>query len=117
MDAKLAGSIKKILLVDDEECVIFTFTKLLENRGFEVVAALSGEEALPLIDSSLHAVVTDMHMHALNGNDVAMATRNFDCKIKTILVYSPKTITPKKELFDHIIIKPLDLNLLFAAID
>ncbi len=116
MYEKIFGNNRRVLLVDDNKNVIFVFAKLLEGCGFKVLTALSGEEALPLIDSSLHAVVTDMHMYALNGNDIAKAVRNFSSNIITILVYAPKTIEPEKKLFDHIIMKPVDWNLLVSAI-
>lgn len=36
----------KIMIVDDEQDIIFLISKILEKEGYEVVGAISGEECL-----------------------------------------------------------------------
>ena len=43
---------KKILLVDDRENVRVTLCDIFENEGYKVVAAVTGEEALDIIDKA-----------------------------------------------------------------
>ncbi len=40
----------KILVVDDEPTTVFTLKKLLEKENYEIIEALSGEEALELTE-------------------------------------------------------------------
>jgi CheY-like chemotaxis protein len=45
----MAQPAPQILVVDDEAPIRTTLTALLERRGYEVIAAATGEEALALI--------------------------------------------------------------------
>lgn len=69
----------KILIVDDEEdlCRILQFN--LENEGYEVVSAYSGEEALEMLDASFHLVLLDVMMGGMNGFETANAIRKKKC--------------------------------------
>lgn len=65
----------KVLIVDDEEdlCRILQFN--LENEGYCVQAAYSGEEALEKIDGSFDLVLLDVMMGGINGFETANAIR------------------------------------------
>lgn len=59
-----------ILLVDDEEKVLFVMKLMLENLGFAVIAAVNGKEALDLYqehDDEITLVVTDVGMPIMDG--------------------------------------------------
>ena len=43
---------KKILIVDNNERILATFQKVLENAGFDTHTTWSGHEALALLQSS-----------------------------------------------------------------
>ncbi len=58
---------KTIVLVDDEWHNISWLQEYLESRGFEVLAAETLNEALPLIESAIHrAVIIDLNIPALS---------------------------------------------------
>src|SRR4029079_16516301 len=44
-------TVRRILIVDDEENIRLVLRTLLRRHGYEVEAASSGEEALPLVES------------------------------------------------------------------
>ncbi len=69
-DGKTEGT---ILLVEDEASVRDVSTRLLEQAGYEVLVAQSGEEALELAAAakSLDLLVTDVVMPGLSGREVA----------------------------------------------
>ncbi len=69
-DGKTEGT---ILLVEDEAGVRDVSTRLLEQAGYEVLVAQSGEEALELAAAakSLDLLVTDVVMPGLSGREVA----------------------------------------------
>lgn len=54
---------KKILLVDDEPVILETYSALLSEKGFSVVTASSGREALETFSgNSFDLVITDLAM-------------------------------------------------------
>ena len=59
----------KVLLVDDEASFVDVLSRRLTLRGFEVVQAESGTEALELLDSvpNIEVAVLDLNMPGLNG--------------------------------------------------
>jgi PAS domain S-box-containing protein len=62
------------LLVDDEELVRASTADMLNELGFAVLEAASGEEALELLDQGLRPdlLVTDHLMPGINGTDLAL---------------------------------------------
>ncbi len=66
----------RVLVVDDVEDNREILTRRLVRRGFEVVEAASGHEALALVDSqSFDIILLDIMMPDLNGNDVLKTIR------------------------------------------
>jgi CheY-like chemotaxis protein len=66
---------RTILLVDDEPAVRRLMETVLRNRGYTVVSAASGDDALALLErpeaSEYAALVTDVVMPGLGGFEVA----------------------------------------------
>jgi len=58
----------KMMLVDDEERFLSTTKKLLEKKGYDVVTASSGAEALEKIRvQNIHVVILDVKMPGMDG--------------------------------------------------
>ena len=58
----------KMMLVDDEERFLETTKKLLSKRGYDVITATSGAEALEnLTKQIIHVVVLDVKMPGMDG--------------------------------------------------
>ncbi|QTA83031.1 Two component system response regulator [Desulfonema limicola] len=58
----------KMMLVDDEERFLSTTQKLLDKKGYDVVTASSGAEALEILNSKIiHVVVLDVKMPGMDG--------------------------------------------------
>lgn len=70
---------KRVLVVDDDKIIVVTVKKLLQDHGFEVLCAYSGEEALSLLDAGEWADVILMDIdfgdNALDGTE---ATRRIN---------------------------------------
>jgi PAS domain S-box-containing protein len=69
----LRGS-ETVLVVEDEEAVRSLIRTVLETRGYVVIAAEAGEEALRLAnahDGVIHLLVTDVVMPGMSGRDLA----------------------------------------------
>lgn len=59
---------KRILVIDDEELIIRSLTKLLEKNGFEVFVAKSGQDALVMVEEErFNLIISDMRMPGVNG--------------------------------------------------
>lgn len=59
---------KKILLVDDEETILNTYASLLGEKGYSVVTATCGRNALEeFFSHSFDLVITDLAMSDIDG--------------------------------------------------
>ncbi len=77
---------KKILLVDDEESIHLLYREELEEEGYEVHSALSGEEALEKLNIiSPDLVILDINMPGMNGIDVLRRLKEINQKLPVIL--------------------------------
>lgn len=76
---------KKILLVDDEECILQTYALLLEENGYAVVTANCGRKALEeFFSQSFDLVITDLTMPDLDGFAVIEEVKNSSPKTPVI---------------------------------
>ena len=78
---------KRILVVDDEQFMVHTLSKILELIGYDVVCALGGQEALRLFTSQhVDLVVSDLHMPEMNGLELLTAIKTRNSAVPVILV-------------------------------
>jgi len=110
---------KKILVIDDEELIIKSLTKLLEKNGFTVFVAKNGQDALVMTeDENFDLIVADIRMPGMNGVDTiqciygSLEKRNLE-KIPAIFItgYADEEIKQKAEALKPIayIYKPFDI--------
>ena len=63
---------KKLLVVDDDPVVGRSFNRVLSDKGYAVITARNGEEALRKLDEEAYDVVfTDIKMPGMSGLEVA----------------------------------------------
>ena len=91
-DRRAAGSIfftvRRVLVVDDEENLRVVLRTLLRRHGYEVETAPSGDEALTLVDSfGPDVVLTDVRMPKMGGLDL-LATLKAKGNEATVIVMS-----------------------------
>lgn len=72
----MAAEKPKVLVVDDEESLVQSLKVLLSREGFEVLTALSGEEAIEKLGERPDAVLTDIRMPRISGIDVLAEAKN-----------------------------------------
>lgn len=70
----LHASTETLLVVDDEPLMTELFRQFMTKRGFRVLTAATGQEALALAAAEgqgLHLVITDISMPDMSGLDMA----------------------------------------------
>ena len=112
-----------ILVVDDEIIIIETLRRGLRSKGYQVLAALSGQEAITILnnDKKIDLVLTDYVMPGMNGMELIRMVREKDAALPVIVM----TAYGKKELVidalrnrcDSFIEKPFTLKQLMHEIE
>ena len=70
---------KTILVVDDEELLTKTFTRLLEKSGYEVYVAKNAQHALDMVEElDFDLIITDVRMPGMDGIDILKEIRQRD---------------------------------------
>jgi PleD family two-component response regulator len=78
----------KVLVVDDQRLIADTLAEILNNTGFDAVAAYDGFDALDKASRFLpHWVLTDVLMPRMNGVELAIAMRK-NYPASSILLFS-----------------------------
>ncbi|MBI5814319.1 MAG: diguanylate cyclase [Nitrospinae bacterium] len=101
-----------MLLVDDEEVVRKSLTRLLENDGYAVTASASGEEALNHVRStSFDVLLCDYKMPGMNGLETCAAAKTLRPDMACILITGAGSDQVIIEAFtmgkvDHYLAKP-----------
>ena len=68
--------VRKVLIVDDQHLIADTLAEILNNAGFDAVAAYDGWDALnKAARFDPHCVLTDVLMPGMNGVELAIAMR------------------------------------------
>jgi len=104
---------RKVLVVDDEESVRNLLRRILEDAGYEVVMAASGEEALRRISMMEMPLVTlDVKMPGMSGVETLSritALQTDACVIMVTAVMETETAIEAMKLgaYDYLI-KPFD---------
>ena len=77
-----------ILVIDDEEMILDVTKELLENLGYRVITAKSGEEAVEIYRSKtgrIDLLLLDMVMPGMGGREAFARLKAFDPGVKVIL--------------------------------
>ena len=78
---------KRILLIDDEQDLLFVVSHGLKKRGYEVFLGRDGREALALTQQLMpDLIILDVHLPVMDGDEVARILKK-DEKLKHIPVF------------------------------
>ena len=112
----------KILLVDDEDIFREATARQLAVRGFAVLTAGSGPEALDLVRRDPpEVVVLDQMMPEMSGSEVFVAIKAIDPLIEIIMLTGNTSVDDAVELmqlgtFDYLM-KPVNIEELLYKIE
>ncbi len=105
---------EKLLLIDDEVDVQYSFRRIFDSPDLELHTASSGEEGLRLIPQVRpDLVITDIRMAGINGLETLRRIRQLDPKLPVILMTAYGTTQTAIEAmklgaFDYLL-KPFDV--------
>jgi DNA-binding response OmpR family regulator len=104
----------RVLVVDDEADAVELLQEFLSAKGYEVLTAHDGEEALRAVrEERPHLILLDIRMPGMNGLEVLRRVRQIDQEVGVIVVTAVSEEETGREAlalgaFDYIV-KPLDL--------
>jgi len=82
-----------ILIVDDEKNYLLVLSAVLEDEGYEVLTALSGQEALEIHKTSdLDLILTDMKMPGMSGIELLENIKAIDPDLPVIMMTAHGTV-------------------------
>ncbi len=105
----------KMMLVDDEERFLETTKKLLARKGYDVLTATNGSEALEkLVTETVHVVILDVKMPGMDGVTTLKAIRSRYPMVEVIMLTGHATVESaveglKSGATDYLM-KPADLD-------
>lgn len=115
--------IKKILIAEDEEDLMFIFSSRLEIEGFEVLKAIDGEEALNQIKTFMpDFILLDLMLPKMSGYDVCGIVKS-NPQLNDIPIFIISALSERhnrdeamRQGADDFFIKPFDLDQLIRKI-
>ena len=92
----------KVLVIDDEENIRFTFTTFLEEEGYEVMAAEDYESAFDILSQSdVDVIVCDIIMGPKTGIDVLREVKEKGLRSPIIMITGAPNIDTAAESVRH----------------
>jgi len=113
---------KKILIVDDDLRIREMLYNLLSKKGYKVLTAPSGEEALNMTrQEKPDLVLLDIKMPKMDGIETLRKIRDFDSGIKIVMLTGMDSIELERQArsagASGFLRKELDLVLIVKAVD
>ena len=120
-DADLGGH-GNILLVEDEDAVRVFAARALKNKGYKVMEARTGEQALDILRDTpaVDLMITDMMMPGMDGGTLARLIRVERPAIRIIVISGYSEEVARGDIVDtadfHFLPKPFSLGQLAAKV-
>ena len=91
-----ADHLERLLIVDDEESILGVVGDFFRRRGYRVLTAQNGAEALGLLKNhEVDCCFTDIHMPEMDGFELAESIRQVDNTLPVIVMTGfPSLKTP-----------------------
>ena len=111
-----------VLLVDDEKDFVESLAERLQIRDFNVTTALSGDEALKLVEENdFDVIVLDVQMPGKSGVETLKEIKNFEQLSQVIMLTGHATVKTaiegmKSGAYDYLM-KPTDTDELIEMIN
>ena len=116
----MEGKKSKILVVDDEPEIVGILKDFLSVKGYDVIGASNGKEALDILKTwKADLILLDIIMPELKGTEVARIVKDLYPSTKVIVLtgYPDKTENLYKDnLLEALFVKPIKLEQLYKKL-
>ena len=121
MSATLVMKKTRVLIVDDEQETLDLIEEYLLGHDFEVTTAMSGEQAIALVQKDLfHIAIVDLHLPGMTGSELLKSIKKIRFDIQAIMITGYGTIRDAVECMklgaSDFITKPILLDHLHLTI-
>jgi len=112
---------KRVLIVDDDVSILGVVSEVLEDDGYTVTTASSGEEALDILrDNQFSLVMSDIRLPGINGVEVLEHVKRISPRTNVIIITSHASLDTSIDAIKHgaydYLLKPFeDLSLISSA--
>jgi DNA-binding NtrC family response regulator len=116
---------KKIMIVDDEQDVLFSLKTIFESQNFDVITVTNGKECLREIEKGFKGVVLmDLMMPEMDGwttiHEIVKRGYNKNVAITVITGKGTKDFQKMSDLGSYIfdyLTKPVDIDQLISSVE
>ena len=111
----------KVLVVDDENIVVSLVRDALEDEGYDIVTADSGEQAVQVLrEQPVDLLITDIRMPHMDGTELVQRARQINPMVGVIYMTGYANLNSAKDAikqgaFDYIL-KPFELTEIRQAV-
>jgi len=109
----------RILVVDDEPSIRQLIERRLSQKGYEVITAADGKEALAVVERQKpHLMILDIKMPNVDGMEVLQALRKKHKDLPIIILTAYDDLADQTQMLGacDYITKPFDLDYLEARV-
>ncbi len=108
-------SADKILIVEDNEDLAFSLSKVLKKEGYKVYTTGTGEDGIDVVQKELiDLVLLDLKLPKMGGIDVLIKMKEFDPDILIFMMTASTDVQPAIEAMkkgaEHYFLKPFELD-------
>ena len=111
---------KKILIVDDDQTILYLLRKIFMGRGFQISVAKDGLEAIERLRAERpDLVITDLKTPSLSGGDLISSIRRAQSNLPIIVMTAYSNLYPEKKEDKDIkayFRKPFDINEMISSV-
>lgn len=106
---------KRVLMIEDDEKLRSAYQSILQDEGYTVEIATTGNQALDKAEKTeFHLVILDVKLPDIMGDDVAKGIRARDEKVPIIMITGYPTIQESIDALElgihEILIKPVGID-------
>jgi putative nucleotidyltransferase with HDIG domain len=121
MKKKETGESRKILIVDDEPCVLGLLSRLLTMEGYTCVCANNGRQALEMFRAEpIQVAILDILMPGVNGISLLKRVKQLKPFTEVVMITGAADVSLAIEAMRHgardYVLKPFNLNTLLSSI-
>ena len=105
----------KILIVEDNEDLAFSLSKVLKKEGFTIFMSTTGEEGIAILNKELiDIVLLDLKLPKMNGIDTLIQMKEMDPDVLVFMMTASTDVKPAIEAMkkgaEHYFLKPFELE-------